>query len=133
MILKLCVDSVCILSAHFFAKVRSHVNDSDSSFLQVTTTAGNREEADRIATTMVDRRLAACVQIVGPIRSVYRWEGQIEHSEEWLCQIKTTREQYAAVEAAIREVHSYDCPEIIAMPIVEGSAAYLRWLAEQTS
>jgi periplasmic divalent cation tolerance protein len=99
-------------------------------FLQVTTTAGSREEADRIATTLVDRRLAACVQIVGPIRSVYRWEGQIEHSEEWLCQIKTTREQYAAVEAAIREVHSYDCPEIIATPIVAGSEAYLQWLTD---
>lgn len=100
-------------------------------FIQITTTAGSREEADRIATTLVDRRLAGCVQILGPIRSVYRWQGQIEHAEEWLCQIKTTRERYAAVEAAICEVHSYDCPEIIATPIVAGSAAYLQWLAEQ--
>jgi len=107
------------------------VNNFDPSFQQITTTAGSREEADRIATTLVDRRLAGCVQIVGPIRSVYRWQGEIEHSEEWLCQIKTTREQYAAVEAAIRELHSYDCPEIIATPIVAGSAAYLQWLAEQ--
>ena len=109
------------------------MNDLDPSFLQMTTTAGSREEADRIATTLVDRRLAACVQIGGPVRSVYRWEGQIEHSEEWLCQIKTAREQYDAVEAAIREVHSYDCPEIIATPIIAGSEAYLQWLAEQTS
>ena len=109
------------------------MNNTELRFVQVTTTAGSREEADRIATTLVDRRLAACVQIVGPIRSVYRWQGQIEHSEEWLCQIKTTREQYTVVEAAIRDVHSYDCPEIIATPIVAGSAAYLRWLAEQTS
>jgi periplasmic divalent cation tolerance protein len=109
------------------------VNDLDPSFLQIITTAGNREEADRIATTLVDRRLAACVQIVGPIRSVYRWEGQIEHSEEWLCQIKTTREQYGAVEAAIREVHSYDCPEIIATQIIAGSAGYLQWLAENVA
>lgn len=103
---------------------------SDPSFVQITTTAGGREEADRIATTLVDRRLAGCVQIIGPIRSVYRWQGRIEHAEEWLCQIKTTREQYAAVEAAIREIHSYDCPEIIATPIVAGSEAYLQWLAD---
>ena len=102
-------------------------------FLQVTTTVGSREEADRIATTLVDRRLAGCVQIIGPVRSVYRWQGQIEHGEEWLCQIKTTSEQYAAVEASIRELHSYDCPEIIATPIVTGSAAYLQWLAEQVN
>ena len=111
--------------------MRLLVKDSDSGFLQVTTISGSREEADRIATTLVDRSLAACVQIVGPIRSVYRWQGQIEHGEEWLCQIKTTREQYAPVEAAIRELHSYDCPEIIAMPIIAGSAAYLQWLSEQ--
>lgn len=102
-------------------------------FLQIATTAGSREEADRIATTLVYQRLAACVQIIGPIRSVYRWQGQIEHGEEWLCQIKTTREQYGAIEAAIREIHSYDCPEIIATPIVAGSAAYLQWLAENVA
>ncbi|MBL9165799.1 MAG: divalent-cation tolerance protein CutA [Planctomycetaceae bacterium] len=102
-----------------------------SEFLQITTAAGSREEADRIATTLVDRCLAGCVQIIGPIRSVYRWQGQIGHSEEWLCQIKTTREQYDALEAVIREIHSYDCPEIIATPIVAGSEAYLQWLAEQ--
>jgi periplasmic divalent cation tolerance protein len=99
-------------------------------FLQITTTAGSREEADRIATTLVDRRLAGCVQIIGPVRSVYLWQGQIEHSEEWLCQIKTTGMLYAHVEAAIRELHSYDCPEIIATPIAAGSEAYLQWLAE---
>ena len=98
--------------------------------LQVTTAAGSREEADAISTALVERRLAACVQIVGPVQSVYRWQGQVERSEEWLCQIKTTSTHYAAVEAAIRELHSYECPEIIATPIVAGSAAYLRWLAE---
>jgi len=110
--------------------VRFIVTDSGSKYIQVTTAAGNREEADRIATTFVDRRLAACVQIVGPIRSVYRWQGKIEHSEEWLCQIKTTRERFEAVEAAILELHSYDCPEIIATPIITGSEAYLQWLGE---
>lgn len=109
------------------------MNDTEFHFLQVITAAGNREEADRIAAALVDRRLAACVQIVGPVSSVYRWQGQIERSEEWLCQIKTTRQYYAAVEAAIRELHSYECPEIIATPIVAGSAAYLQWLSEQAS
>ena len=101
-----------------------------SEHLQATTAAGSREEADRIATALVERRLAACVQIVGPVQSVYRWQGQVERSEEWLCQIKTTRQHYAAVEAAIRELHSYECPEIIATPIVAGSAAYLQWMAD---
>jgi periplasmic divalent cation tolerance protein len=106
------------------------LNNTELYFLQVTTTAGSREEADRIATSLVDRRMAGCVQIIGPVRSVYRWQGEIEHGEEWLCQIKTTREQYAAVEAAIREIHSYDCPEIIATPIIAGSEAYLKWLTD---
>ena len=104
-----------------------------TDFIQITTAAGSRDEADRLATTLVDRRLAACVQIVGPVRSVYRWQGAIEHSEEWLCQIKTTSELFAAVEWAVREIHSYDCPEIVATPIIAGSAAYLQWLAEQVS
>lgn len=103
---------------------------TEPEFVQISSAAGSREEADRIAAALVERRLAGCVQIVGPVRSVYRWQGQVEQADEWLCLVKTTREQYAAVEAAIRELHSYDCPEIIATPIVAGSAAYLAWLAE---
>ena len=102
-----------------------------TDFIQVSTTAGSREEADRIAQTLVDRRLAGCVQVVGPIHSVYRWNGQIEQADEWLCLVKTGNHQFAAVEAAIRELHSYDCPEIISTPISAGSAAYLAWIAEQ--
>ena len=102
-----------------------------AEFQQVTTSVRSRKEAERIADSLVERGLAACVQIVGPVRSVYRWQGAVEHAQEWLCFIKTTRAQYAAVEAAIREAHSYECPEIIATPIVEGSEAYLAWLGEQ--
>lgn len=102
-----------------------------SEFIQVAATAGSLREAERIAVALVDRRLAACVQIVGPIRSVYRWQGAVEQAEEWLCLVKTSAEQYAAVEAAIRELHSYDCPEVIATPITHGSAAYLQWLGDQ--
>jgi periplasmic divalent cation tolerance protein len=101
-----------------------------SEFIQAVTAAGSREEAERIAAALVERRLAGCVQIVGPVRSVYRWQGAVEAADEWLCVAKTTRPCYAALEAAIRELHSYDTPEIVATPLVGGSAAYLAWLAD---
>ena len=96
--------------------------------VQVLTTAGSEEEAERIAELLVERRLAACVQVVGPIASRYRWQGAIEEEREWQCLAKTTRAAYDAVEAAIREAHSYEEPEIIAIPIVAGSAGYLAWI-----
>jgi periplasmic divalent cation tolerance protein len=102
-------------------------------FVQVQTAAGSREEAQRIAAVLVERRLAACVQIVGPVQSVYRWQGRVERADEWLCLAKSASSQFAAVEAAIRELHSYECPEVIAMPITAGSAAYLAWLADNSS
>lgn len=97
-------------------------------YVQVLTTAGSEEEAGRIASLLVERRLAACVQVVGPVVSRYRWQGAIEEEREWQCLAKTTRAAYEKVEAAIREVHSYDEPEIIATPIVAGSAGYLAWI-----
>ena len=102
-----------------------------TEFLHVFTTAGSREEADQVARALVERRLAGCVQILGPLKSVYRWGGQVEQGEEWLCLIKTSSDQFAAVEAAIRELSSYECPEIIAMSITAGSSNYLAWLTEQ--
>jgi periplasmic divalent cation tolerance protein len=104
-----------------------------TDFVQVLTTAGSEEEAGRLAEVLVERRLAACVQVVGPIVSRYRWQGEIEVAREWQCLVKTTGAAYAAVEAAIREVHSYDEPEIIATPIVAGSAGYLAWVEENVS
>jgi periplasmic divalent cation tolerance protein len=101
-----------------------------TDYVQVLTTAGSEEEAGRIAAVLVEKQLAACVQVVGPIVSRYRWEGEVEEGREWQCLVKTTRDAYEAVEAAIREVHSYDEPEIIATPIVAGSAGYLAWIAE---
>lgn len=98
--------------------------------VQVLTTAGSEEEAGLIAGVLVEKRLAACVQVVGPIVSRYRWQGQIEEAREWQCLVKTTAAAYEAVEAAIREVHSYDEPEIIATPIVAGSSGYLAWIDE---
>jgi periplasmic divalent cation tolerance protein len=101
-------------------------------FLQINSAAPTREEAERIAAVLVERRLAACVHILGPVQSVYRWHGALERAEEWLCVVKTRSEQFGAVASAIRELHSYECPEIIATAIVAGSADYLAWLAEQT-
>jgi periplasmic divalent cation tolerance protein len=98
--------------------------------VQVLTTAGSEEESRRIAEVLVERRLAACVQVAGPVVSRYRWQGEIEVGREWQCLVKTTRSAYAAVEAAIHEVHSYDEPEIIATPIVAGSPGYLAWIEE---
>lgn len=92
------------------------------------TTAGSEEEAGRIASLLVERRLAACVQVIGPVTSRYRWQGGVEEASEWQCLVKTTRAAYEQVEAAIREAHSYDEPEIVAMPIVAGSAGYLAWI-----
>ncbi|MBV9280418.1 MAG: divalent-cation tolerance protein CutA [Chloroflexi bacterium] len=94
------------------------------------TTTDSSEEARKIAGTVVERHLAGCVQVIGPISSTYRWEDGIETAQEWLCLIKTSAERFAELEGAILEVHSYDVPEILAVPVVAGSAAYLQWLRE---
>lgn len=98
--------------------------------IQVSTTVADRADAERIATSLVAKQLAACVQVIGPIESTFRWKGQVEVSQEWLCNIKTRRDLYPSVEQAIRELHSYEQPEIIAVPIVAGSDSYLTWLAD---
>lgn len=97
--------------------------------IQVVTTTGSKEEAEKIAGELVARRLAACVQVSGPITSTYHWEGKLETSQEWLCVAKTLRSCYRELEAAIRELHSYDVPEILAFDVVAGSRDYLDWLA----
>lgn len=96
----------------------------------VLTTAGSREEAKKIAHALVELRLAACVNILGPIHSVYRWQGQVESAAEHLLLIKTTASLFDAVAAAIRELHSYDLPECIQLPIEAGSAEYLKWIED---
>jgi periplasmic divalent cation tolerance protein len=101
-----------------------------TDYIQVVTTVERREDAEKIARLLVDRRLAGCVQIVGPITSVYRWQGKVETAEEWQCLAKTRRELFEKVETAIRQVHPYEVPEIIAVPITAGSADYLAWLDE---
>lgn len=98
-------------------------------FLQVVTTTASVAVARRIAATLVDRRLAACVQIVGPIESIYRWQGRVETAREWLCLIKTTQARFRAVAATVEALHPYDTPEIIALPIAAASRRYAEWLA----
>jgi len=99
-----------------------------TDFVQVITTTETKADAQAIANALVEQRLAGCVQIVGPITSTYWWAGKIETAEEWLCLIKSRRDLYAALERAIREVHPYDVPEILAVPVIAGSKAYLEWL-----
>ena len=103
-----------------------------ADYVQVSTTTETREDAERIASAVVQRRLAACVQVSGPISSTYWWQGKLEVAEEWLCLAKTRGDLYTSLEQAIRGIHPYDTPEIVAVPIVAGSDAYLRWLAEET-
>lgn len=85
-----------------------------------------------MARLLVERRLAACVNIVTPVRSIYRWQGAIEEATEWLLIIKSSRARFAELAEAIRAEHSYELPEVVALPIVEGSAAYLAWLNAET-
>ena len=99
--------------------------------IQIVTTTATQADADKIAAALVEQRLAACVQISGPIRSCYRWQGVVETAEEWRCTIKTAAGLYEQVEQAIRVLHPYQVPEILATPVVAGSHSYLEWLAEQ--
>ncbi len=96
----------------------------------VLSTAGSEEEARNIANHLVESRLAACVNIVPQIESVYRWQGKVESGREWLLVIKTSAELFPAVRHAIREMHSYELPECVAIVIEDGSAEYLQWLAD---
>ena len=100
--------------------------------VEIQVTCGSRDEADAIADRLVDGRLAACVQQV-PIRSTYRWQGGVEHDDEVLLLVKTTRARYRAVETAVLAAHSYDVPAITCVPIVAGSDDYLAWIEAETS
>ncbi len=102
------------------------------SYVQVLTTIDSREAAERVARAVVEVRAAACAQLVGPISSTYWWEGSIETAEEWQILMKTTEERFPALEAAIRQAHSYDVPEIIVTPITNGGKDYLSWVSKET-
>lgn len=102
-------------------------------YVQVLTTAASEAEAEKIGAALVERRLAACVQTIGPITSRYRWQGKIEQAEEWQCLAKTEAGRYPEVEEAIREIHSYEEPEILAIPVLAGSKGYLGWISENVA
>lgn len=103
------------------------------SALLVITNLPERAAAETLADALIAKRLAACVNILAPCRSVYRWQGAVQHDEEHPVLIKTTREAYAALEAQIRALHPYELPEIVAVPIERGLPAYLDWVAAETA
>jgi periplasmic divalent cation tolerance protein len=102
-----------------------------SGRIVVTTTCSSEEEALRVARAVVERRLAACAQVQGGVRSVYRWKGAVEEAGEWLVTFKTRTELFDRLGEAVRGLHSYETPELIATPVVDGSAEYLAWLDGQ--
>ena len=108
-------------------RVTAHMTDK----IVVLVTCGSLREARTIARELVERRLAACGNVVeAPVRSIYRWRGKVESAKEFLLILKSSRQRFAAVEAAVQKLHSYAVPEIIALPVSTGSRAYLGWIAE---
>jgi periplasmic divalent cation tolerance protein len=106
---------------------------NQGEFALVLVTTGSQEEAERMARALVDSSLAACVNVVPGLRSIYRWEGKIWDEGEFLLFIKTRMALFRQVEGTIKEIHSYELPEIIAIPIIQGSETYLNWLRESTN
>jgi periplasmic divalent cation tolerance protein len=102
------------------------------SVLLVITNLPDRASADKLAGILIGQRVAACVNILAPCRSVYRWKDEVKHDEEYPVMIKTTAERYPALEAAIRANHPYELPEIIAVPVERGLPEYLGWVAQET-
>jgi periplasmic divalent cation tolerance protein len=100
---------------------------------QVTTTLPDRDAANRIGRRLVEERLAACAQVVGPVASVYWWQGEVESAGEWYCHLKTTAARVEALMARLRELHPYETPEIVALPMTEGDPTYLRWIADSVA
>ena len=96
----------------------------------ILSTCASEAEAAKVARSLIDARLAACVNVLPEIRSYYRWQGKVETGREVMLVIKSSRDRFAGVRAAIEEAHSYEVPEIIALPIMEGSPAYLSWMDE---
>ena len=98
----------------------------------VLVTCGSEEEAVKIAHSLVEERLAACVNLISPVRSIYRWEGKIWDEKEWILIIKTQKKRFEELEKKVKSLHSYSVPEIIGLPVVEGASSYLKWLEEMT-
>jgi periplasmic divalent cation tolerance protein len=103
-----------------------------SQFIAVLVTCGTEEEALKIARALVEERLTACATLLPPVRSIYRWEGKICDEREWLLILKTQTDRFGPLEERVRSLHSYSVPEIISLPILEGSSPYLDWVREMT-
>ena len=101
--------------------------------LVVFSTAASEEEAERIAKVLIGKRIAACVSMLGPIKSIYWWKNRIEESEEYLLLIKTTQDKYEELERVFKEIHSYQVPEILAVPVMNALREYVEWLREEVS
>ena len=106
--------------------------DLEVQYLQVQTTTDSRAEAMELSRAAVEARLAACAQVAGPVASMYWWDGGLERAEEWLVLLKLPADRYDELAALLTDRHSYDEPEIIAVPILRGSAGYLNWITEET-
>jgi periplasmic divalent cation tolerance protein len=98
--------------------------------LVILSTCASEAEAASLASFLVEKRLAACVHVVGPVRSFYRWQGKVESGQEALLVIKTSRGRFAELRAALAQAHSYEVPEILALPVEDGAASYLAWMDE---
>ena len=101
--------------------------------VQVTTTLPDRAAADRLAAALVAERLAACAQVAGPIRSTYRWQDAVETADEWYCHLKTTELRMPTLVSRIAELHPYEVPEVVVVPLADGNPAYLSWIRESVA
>lgn len=104
-----------------------------TNFILVQTSTDSQDAAQKIADAVVEKRLAACCWVSGPITSTYWWQGKLEQVQEWVCHCKTRQDLYDDLERVIKEVHSYDVPEIIATPILTGNQSYLDWIVSETT
>ena len=102
-----------------------------TEYIQVLTTVEHKADAENIAKSLVEKRLAACVQILGPLTSYFYWQGKLDSAAEYLCLIKSRNDLFTELEAAIKSMHPYEVPEIVATPITKGGKDYLNWLAAE--
>ena len=102
-----------------------------TEYIQVLTTVEHRADAEKIAKNLVEKHIAACVQIVGPLTSYFQWQEKLDCAQEYLCLIKSRSDLFAELEAAIQSMHPYEVPEILATPIIKGNTAYLNWMAAE--
>lgn len=101
-------------------------------YIQILMTTPKKQEAEKIANSLLEKKLAACIQIIGPIISIYKWKGKKEKTKEWICFIKSPQKNYPKIEKLIKQKHPYKTPEIISMPIIKGNKNYLNWIDTET-